>query len=1178
MLRRVFSTLTKSNSHLSLKIQPLFFFSSRRNFNGDNNNNDDFEFDFGRPNEQAPKTDYKHMRYDNTNSTQQRYNPNIHRGPSEILNSTSILELTKLIEEGKSIHVRSESVKLINLTLSLLRKGQPWMLNQFKRSKAAESLYNEMYNTLMDQDKPYISAILYHFYGIIKNLPGGGMSWNFDKTTISALYANVEQAIKDDTLTESDLLKVLQSAILMSSNIGGSAYRKLSTGILSIEGTLNFNQINGLVYLIKNFDFSYDYVNWVKKLEQNHDALSSDITNNLINILIDLKQVSASRKEIRNTIKHIENILMERLGTDEQKNKTAILRILSAIPTNQLRNLREFLHSKVVKIAKETPENFTGFDISKIALYITNNADSSLVNELVDALAEVSNKKQNLFVDKVGGLEDGEIINACRLHRNIANIKKAFHTPIIENINNSLKRSKSLRASLLFFLDAEDMQQILQTVAANKSNLRDFDLCSILLVAHLKNVEIPQELTEQLDKALNNNAVINSIMPKALFTNYEAGKAIITKTLETNTSSRFKVDVAYLSPELAPALIGPLVENKQLSRIFDNNPDMPINGEMFKYFLEELSASIKTAPSLTTLLRLNRLLNKNAFVLNYKNQSPLKFVRQVSDAANSYLQDQDENLKNYGNQSFINILSATLDDSILGYYHIQSVKYFINQILDLSIETTRMFNFDLIRRLNDLLFNVDEKINTAYINLLMAEIPIKKQYVDRIIDHAFIAQESYVSNGKLNALDEIYNTVFESTDVTNLNHVRLVTLLKVLNKTDAELLDKLNSIDLKKYVNDDSIIDFFMITLQRYILTKDSTLLTKVAAIGNETENIKIFHSQMLRLFAIINKNDKLLTENETVKQMCDKLVNKYNITGYIRGYKKGFEPLINYMIKVDKPLDDLMNDPKANARIKGKIFEMLVSFDKQPELRNRLLKENPAECINALSNSLSLLIEKVIIASGNQEISELVYEKLPSLDFKRFEVKVPSNKYALLWISINKPDIFAQIINKLDNKLRPVQQQNFDATFLNNVLTAIGYEVSNETSFNDIRAAELIYGDNIIISDIFKNEIKNQVLNTLFPGKNIVELKFKDLRNGTSVDKIQDVLKNAGVITDDFTAEHRLKIDEIVNTRQQNIDKAKQNKEDAALKLKQSTLASENDISSDEISSSDLEFEIQHK
>lgn len=1121
MLKRVFSSLARAQYSLTLRANPLFRFSDRRDLSN-GNEDDDFEFDFGKPTETRSKQStpaYRRQQYDNNDSGRPfRGNRTFAPQTSELLKTQSLSDLLNAIEQQTAFNSKYESVKLLLHTLQLFRKSPPRLLTQFKRSKAAEALYDDVMRNMVQTDKPYVWVIAYNFYAQLKG--NYQINWALDRATLTQLFSRIEQAVEDGTLSEQDLIKVLKSSLALGHSVAGSAMKKSSIKLLEVNGPLTSEQVSYLAYLIGNFSFTSDYTAWVRKLVENKSVLMEGA--NLpaqVDVYVALKR-ARDHSELIELQKEIEGQIMTTIAAEDVRCKSSIFKILNSVPNSKLKRVRPQLITKLVSIVRSQPESLTYYDFVDICEYISRNSDSSANVELIKALSELSAASPNIVVSKINAVTDPRVIAACRESRNTHEVRKAFGSAILANIDECLTSSRSFNFSMLNFVSRDDLQAVVDKLPSRSKIMNNFDLKCILLLAKIRNINAPESLTETVDSALESLGIINSVMTKMVTTNSEVGAAMVKKLAASNLTYRDRLNLAYVSPDNAVEVLEPMSGKTQLLKIVDTDANLLLNSRSLQLLADELANNIKKSASFVTLTRLDRLLNHNSSVSRMRYERPHDFARMLTGILTQHAVDATV-ASRYSPQSLLNVVSQSIDDELLNHYSTRPVQELVGAFLALTATSTNVNNYDVARRLANLLHSAPEAANAGYIELLFADGSAGKRNTDaRVVEHAFPSQSAYVTAGKLSELDATYNRVYESIDSEKLGYNNLRLVLKLLNKSDAELLEKINDANLDKVIDGDNAQQFVLIALKRYLLTRETAVLEKIIERVERLEDVKPMRSTILRIYSLANSELKTVSESPALRRLLDNMIEKVNMSRYARTSSKNMDTLINYKIANDKSIDDLVNDTKLPRDVKSLIFSRLIHHDKQPELVSKMLSDVPADAIKRVINELHKLVQVVMLSPHSEQDADRVYRAIEGLKSLKPINMTLANRYALLWLGVRRPELVEKLIGEVSP--RQLQMRNHAAELVVNVLRKSGAEVSEPPVFSGMKAAEAVVGDKVLIADTLSSPVKDSVLKDLFPGKTIVEIKVADIKSAVTVEQLEKILTDSGLLTGELTAEQR--------------------------------------------------------
>jgi len=501
----------------------------------------------------------------------------------------------------------------------------------------------------------------------------------------------------------------------------------------------------------------------------------------------------------------------------------------------------------------------------------------------------------------------------------------------------------------------------------------------------------------------------------------------------------------------------------------------------------------------------------------------------------------------------------------------------VDNILDLSLETSKIYNFRLVSSLNRYLYMTSDKVDKNYIEVLTSQVPVKKNNILKIIDHAFVSYKSYTKFGQLGFLDEVYNNYFENFIVEDITLYSFKNLVKVLNRNDEEILRKIEKADLTKLNVRDSLLDLLATALHRYELTKDQKLLNHIFESFKSVEDYKIDRIYVAHLFNKYMKNYSELSSNTDISTFFENLYKKCNTVNLLNAKCITNSRIFDYMVKTDKPLNDLVESPKFNSSHKAKIFKLLLSYDKQPAVRDEIFKNNPYVCLFTLSNKLDLIVEKMMLNLDDETKMAKIYEIISN---DRFKIKFMTQdvKYALRWLEFTKPETVKKLVSESLN--------SDDFKFLSNqfnivvkLLNLAGVETEVKSLSNIFDHSAILVKDSVIVVDSITSEVKNVVLNKVFPSKKHNIIKIRTVLDIKSAEDVENLFKSLGLITDNLTAEQIKSINEYIAQEKPGSKQSKDAKKSKTShkKYKDDTNSSKKTDDHSE-SSSDIEIDTQSK
>ena len=1119
ILKRVFSALTKNQKMFSLHPRSLYLMSNNKDTDMSIGKDDDFNFDFENPVDSKPRI----MRYQNFRS-QSNFGSTFKS--SELLAANDLRHLMQLIEEEKPIHLKSESFQFIQHALTLFKKASFQDILYFKKSAMAGELINKTLKILATADKPYLNVMAFEFLESNLKLQNNISSWKIDSDIIDLTQNKIESLIKNEFLNDSELLKCLKVSVFLGNNTCFFIYKSLSDSINKVE-ELNYTQLRALIYLICKFNFSYKRNKWLAKISKNSDMLLK--TN--INAIVDLQKVLKNRfteMESKELTKKIENIIIDKFDANDYSVQS-IFRIIAEFEPNQLHKLLKFVYATASKIITENPEKINMNDITNICIAVTKHGNGKYTAKLIEDLTDAVNKNIQLFSTKIEGVLSENVINSCRAENTAKNIKNIFENAIINNLKNAIEKEKYIKSSLLFFVNKNTLADFLRHVAENKDKVSVNILNQILIISAIKEIEIPEVLSENLQTALQSPNEIREVISKSFLNKNPKLENFYEITKNEKHNFKNALVYTYVFPDHTSEIFD-MKDIKKIFRNFDKTVNIPLNDQMITEIFNYFSQTIEKKILMIDLIRFDRFLNDNEFVKIFKKNNPKQFANNMSQLVRSYQIDTDSN-KGHGNmQALINILTNAIDFEVLCSYSFLSVKSMIDQILDISIEKEKINNTTLLRKVNDLLFKASSKIDAAYINnLFSVNMPVNQMY--KIIDHAFVSYQSYIVNGKVEDLDKIYNQYFESLAINDISYHKFKTALKLLNKQDDELISKFGDINLSKIFSWNSTMELFMIMLHRYDLFKDDKLINHVLSSLENIENIKINRMYLPQIFTIYAKNFDQLSKNEKVSELCEQIYSNISINNLLRKHKSYYSSILFYMVITNKPLDNVIHDKGIDFKNKIRIFKYLTAHDKQLELRNEILKNYTKPCLKMLVKNLELLIEKILIPMEDNELLDNIYSSLENDEFD-LNTNFKNNKYSLMWLGINKPKVLNNLIKNTDITLNENVKPPYHLEFMQEILQILGEKGDLKPIFDGLPMYGLILEDKIILRDNYKSEIKDKILDNLYPNKPVLNMKFSELKQLTTVDKLENYIRTNLIYKNEFTDEQRAAIEELLDRR----------------------------------------------
>lgn len=439
-------------------------------------------------------------------------------------------------------------------------------------------------------------------------------------------------------------------------------------------------------------------------------------------------------------------------------------------------------------------------------------------------------------------------------------LKELFNDSLLLIIRNYLKNKRAVRPlPVIFFLKKESVIQLLNENKNSKSLISNKNFYAISILTKVYNINPPPEYHNYMDYnsqslflCYNYPAQIPERIQKELY------EYIQKQQITLRGANRLLFDYpGYELPQYIDLSSYVFKANSFKYKRFNG----PLYFELFKVILNELL--IKNS---------NRIWIQKLCKIHFYNEYFIIYIQKnVDKYCQAYLDIYDKAMS-----SSVPIVGKTVKIKLILDFFIHVIEridlgqYFFYPSLQRIFYLQHNYGYDFIQE-SQHLYPHDQLIGSIIDNLYIPKNDIKKDFFDRldadkypddtnrlIISHAFIEPRYYLNHSYIKRLTFANNQFWESMQERQEMQCfsELYSLLKVISKSDNEILELVKKINWESLFNRFIFIKVFKILIIRQQISPGTDLLSYFKEIY-DIKKLKEFTNKcdIIGVLYIINKN-----------------------------------------------------------------------------------------------------------------------------------------------------------------------------------------------------------------------------------------------------------------------------------------------------------------------------------
>lgn len=1069
------------------------------------------------------------------------FEENFRRIPKQLENShkyftaRTLATLRKMIESKEKMPSEDDLKYFVDHTVFLMNKADWLTVMMFKTLKEVEYLYSRVFDIAIQNMDTELIISLYQLVSLFRSVNHGSPRKLVEASKLRAATTHIKSVMERDLLDIRTLVTIARSSLALNDTLGFLSIKKIN-GLLKRkwDNSLPCREIIRLIRVLDFFTMLDDTSSILHKLSKEWTTIDQEPLNIQIDLYLAVVTLHTDDKNKYFLLNIVADSILTTYERSAESERVYVLKLA--------RNLVKIPHMSIVRLVSDTMEGVIAIPDKTVGV--------SLLNPFLELFAEIKGlaryshiaEMTRKLIEREGDniihhfyfFMNQRIIARIRAYHSIDFISGLVSVTLIKGIKNAIEQQFKFKVYTLFFCTNDDLETFKSTITENLDKFSPLELFNIQFIYRVKGLSIEVGLDSNYEPP--HVDMISQTLEYMPFQLQEDLPDIFEIYTRRKQNTRVSFEVAYLFPFHSNYFLQSFFTQENFSFVLDSTIDLPLSYETGRMFISDISNQASQKFHIGFMIRLTILFYKNAYFMNYVLSHPSHTNQIAKDLVNLIDIYNGSNVERsmFEKISFSELMCGLATEYFSQKTMMKHVKKLFNLSAKLSLDCQNKNWTNFVRNLTRKYFTFSDDINSAYIEYLFLNTENHEKKQVEIIEHAFLALEAYAYSDKLYDLDRIYNETFAGIHKNHVEFQGLKVTLKLLNKSDNEILEKIGADSLVKYASYDSSFELIQILIQRAKQTGEVEILnlftTKVAEHAN---TINFTLKKLLQLTQMFNKNFSKVKNSQPLTDLLDQQLNKVTISALRDAGIDSFIVVMIYNLNTNKPLTSYLNNRELPNSFRSSIVKMCILMNKTTTDINTAFSKDVKGMIKSMNLPTDKLLEYLALKIHEDSVvQEAIREIVSSNKSKPFSFNL-NNNYLMMWLYVRQNNLFETFLHSKGIEFIKSQPIYPDILYLHDILESLDIKHEFNVRNTQLLVAEFVFDNLILTINNTKNDVKLLVLNQLYPGKDVTLCTQAELKGLKNAKRIEHFLKEHNIIKQPLSTESITKLEEFFNKPQ---------------------------------------------
>lgn len=1026
------------------------------------------------------------------------------RNFSKLLSPNSLNDIQTYIENSGSL-AREILGLLLKLTTHMMKRANAAMMGEFKNSPEIKKIFNNILDIICDNGN---DSELTDFYVFLSNIRGRLSNESYviiPSHKKDELIFKLTQRIEAKNYDLRALLKLATAASSMGDRIYLIILRYL---ILELKNQAVVDTLENFFYvkifgIIASNDFPTEHQIIFNLMMEYKDKVLALPMRDQAMIYGSLLRLTLVNDQGKNQLMRL---LADRIKTvfdpKNQSNEAEFSVLISNISLIHDTAFRSFLIKYTIDLFL-IQETSSYQILTMIFNYVSiNYHQDSLCRQkypMIKAkISELHSKNPLLIRDCV----QSQLLSNAKCYNTYDLIVDMLSDIIITEIKNSLARGENLVSAWCWFLNEADLRELNKMLEDTGKYLPGAVFCVLKIISYHRGIEPPREYSSErtivkkpykyfYDKLYYMPFHLSS---KAQTLLYEDYKTVPIK-------KEYLTCITYAFPDYTDELLVKFYKKDHFLESFDSSTDGLMSERLVEKMLQIFEEKMSKHCTISLSGKFSLFVLRNVSFHRYQQ----KHFGKVCQAAISMIEKSRDEDKNTYKPSVINLIKIwTLWLIKNEFYMLQygPIKKLLGLILDIGCQFKYMYLIEFNRLLIRHLIPIESSFQRFYLEYVM-------QYKNKmtrdllLMDHAFLFQRQYGDSEELQALDKSYDKMYQGILLSTINnHSGLCYAVKVLNKSNVEILEALSRSDLHRLLKNDWHLRLLNIAMIRCQSVPGSEIIDHIINVYESFEGINFYKRDIVFILTrTFNKNQAVLTGYPKLVEFMLKLIN--SIDKNKLWTFSDFNIVFNFLFIVGKLDVSVIKGLKLSPQQQFYAINLFILYDVYDPVLDEMIEKNRHRIL--VSNTLSPIVKLEYFISNLsakpyfEDSCRIIIGEVP----QDIEVYGYNLNYSLLWLKLNRESLYQLIEPKIKKPIR-LRFFNHDVILkLQRLLESIGVNSLLHVTEEELLVCEIMT-DKFVLTTESRGKLKKEVLKNIYPNKKIITFKRAEINELISITQIE--------------------------------------------------------------------------
>lgn len=1046
----------------------------------------------------------------------------------------SIERLKILIETSSLIEPNQLSSHDLDYIKALVQKTDQESVRLFKESKKTLEYFNRVFNSGLQNNDIKLLTSFYELIAIYKTGANSRPVKLIDMYKMKLLFDKLKTFIESNDSTILDCVTISKSSTVINDGLVTDCNKALSTKLKEqSDDDYTADQLLEIMRYANQVLLAYDNSLLILYVIKHWSVILDGSFPLIVDAYRCLINFRSGRQEVQKTLALTGDYIIGFSRQISFAEKLEFFKLLPDVNRIMQYQIEDLVVDTVMEALQMNAATLGPAQLSYVLeLFSQYNATSKYRN-LYEAAKKGFFKNKDKWSKDLTALISRDIVINCRTARTSDDIRELMSPVVVSHVKTAVSEGSKVEWPMTLYCIDNDFQAIIEFLQRNRKTLLNEDLAAIDMICQFRGFNANTEEDElRSDKPFDIKVFIDVIDIIPFTVNIEVPKALIMFK-DPSLTQKHLLEAAYTLSYHTNEIIALAKNSPNILSTLDTCPNISLSTDGIILFLNEFNTQFKNKVSPGLITRFHKFLLYNPFVKNYIATNMYHASKKLEGLLETFESASVER-SSFENFSLSRILVNLCLDNIFKRQSHTSPSRFVICVMEFAIGANNNRWVDLVNDLSYRLIKLPDHINTAYINYMLTDENPTQRRLSDIIDHAFVGLQTYIDRGLLPYLDVVYDQYFNNVPDKDLEFQSLRILLKILNKQDVEILDKLKHTDLNIIGRYDFAIDLLILMIHRTGLTRDTVILDLFTNILLSYKDLtKIGQQKLIRMVKLFNTNKDVLVKCNGLIELLDYHLQVNELLELPHNARSDAKFILDYMMLTNKSMEGLLTSEKIPDATRVLVIKNLILARKPHPALFTAFMANIQEVVKSMTGNMSQLLELIILNVNDLETQRMALETILMTRTERALYNTTFNNYILLWLYINHNDIYDAIVAKKASKFKHEFKPHIDTVYLHDILSHLGISHEYNVYEDNLGVAEFVCGNIIVTRDIGHNDIKLRTLAKIYPEKTIHVFKRGNIERLSTVEQIEELLLGFGVISEGLVEGQREILTELLGKRE---------------------------------------------